>query len=225
MRLTFFLGIAAALAFGGLASAAEAVAAPPKDAVQTLACTGPFAKDTSEAKLKAAFGEKNVVYKNVGGPEGTDAYASVVFPDDPGRSIAVFWSDEEKREKPAALQVDMIYQDDQPDPWATPVDWATADGLKIGSAIEKVQKINGKAFELSGFDWDYGGNVIDWKEGKFAKPDSDGCSFSPTFSESGQLGDKAVGDVQIMSDDPDVLKGKVRIARLTLGYALPDEPQ
>src|SRR5262249_17585108 len=44
-------------------------------------------------------------------------------------------------------------------------DWTAPHGLKLGMALEDVEKANGKPFKLSGFGWDYGGLVVDWNKG------------------------------------------------------------
>jgi hypothetical protein len=43
-------------------------------------------------------------------------------------------------------------------PWTS-----AADGVHIGISLEKLNKLNGRSFTFSGFECDYGGNVIDWK--------------------------------------------------------------
>jgi hypothetical protein len=65
-----------------------------------LGCEGPFAKDASHAKLVAAFGAKNVTFKDVDAVEGSKEKATVLFDDDPTKRIVVFWHDE-KRARPA----------------------------------------------------------------------------------------------------------------------------
>jgi len=35
--------------------------------------------------------------------------------------------------------------------------WKFNNGLKLGSSMEDVEKFNGGPFQISGFDWDYGG--------------------------------------------------------------------
>ncbi|MEZ4985865.1 MAG: hypothetical protein R2795_12665 [Saprospiraceae bacterium] len=50
--------------------------------------------------------------------------------------------------------------------------WATAEGLKIGSTLKALEEANGRPFTFLGFDWDYGGTVTDWKGGKLAEKTS-----------------------------------------------------
>jgi hypothetical protein len=80
--------IAALLWAGALPAAAQtaspSAAADTQDNFQqqkrdTIACDGPFAKDTSHAKLVAAFGAKNVTFKEVDGAEGSKDKATVLI--------------------------------------------------------------------------------------------------------------------------------------------------
>lgn len=41
-----------------------------------------------------------------------------------------------------------------------------ADGIRIGTSLRALNELNGRPFTFSGFDWDYGGNVLDWQGGK-----------------------------------------------------------
>lgn len=43
--------------------------------------------------------------------------------------------------------------------------WQLNNDIRIGDPISKIQKINGKVFELSGFEWDYPGVVQSWRGG------------------------------------------------------------
>jgi hypothetical protein len=95
-----------------------------------------------------AFGSNNVVYRDVEGVEGQPIKASVVYPNDPKSRLEVIWSDEKARRGPTVLVKDQSA-------------WATANGIRIGSDLAEVQQLNGKPFKLTGFDWDYGGHVID----------------------------------------------------------------
>jgi hypothetical protein len=45
--------------------------------------------------------------------------------------------------------------------------WQTEDGLRMGTTLQELEALNGAPFEFTGLDWDYGGRVTDWKEGKF----------------------------------------------------------
>ncbi len=54
-----------------------------------------------------------------------------------------------------------------------------ANGLKIGSALQDLVKVNGRAINFYGFGWDYGGTTISFNNGNITK--SDPC-FSGVFA-------------------------------------------
>ncbi len=44
--------------------------------------------------------------------------------------------------------------------------WVTKSGLYLGMPLKEVEKINGKNFTISGFNWLHGGTVVSWEGGK-----------------------------------------------------------
>jgi hypothetical protein len=112
-----------------------------------LGCEGAFAKDASHAKLMAAFGAKNVTFREVDAAEGSKEKATVLFDDDPTRRIVVFWHDEKSRARPNMIRV------------SAPSLWVGPGGIGNGMKLTDVEKLNGKPFKLAGFDWDGGGFV------------------------------------------------------------------
>ena len=111
-----------------------------------IACEGPFAADSSEARLIEAFGKDNVVTGDVPGPEGSTVLATTIFPNDPARTIEFGWWDEEKHERVAYFTV--------------PPDDTAPGGLRKGLTVKEVEALNGGPFQLYGFFWDYGGAAI-----------------------------------------------------------------
>jgi hypothetical protein len=64
-----------------------------------VACAGPFAKDSSHARLISEFGERHVAFRDVEGAEGIKQKASVIFDDDPTKRVVVYWDDMKTRTK------------------------------------------------------------------------------------------------------------------------------
>jgi hypothetical protein len=89
------------------------------------------------------------------------------------RGLEFVWSDEKARRRPT-----LIRATDQSA-------WATANGIRIGTALAEIEQMNGKPFKLSGFDWDYGGRVTDWQDGKLSKPQPGGCLLGVDFRSPG----------------------------------------
>lgn len=110
---------------------------------------------TSEKSLISYFGANNVKRKTVPVVEGETADGTVIYPDDPKRRVTFIWKNSKKRDIP-----ETIYITDQPSLWRLP------NEITVGTTLTELEKINGKSFKLSGFDWDYGGNVLSWNGGK-----------------------------------------------------------
>lgn len=48
-------------------------------------------------------------------------------------------------------------------------DWKLPEGLYIGMPLKSLVDINGKDFEIYGFEWDYSGCLVSWNNGKLQK--------------------------------------------------------
>lgn len=200
----------------GLMAGAAALAAPvhaEERAAPALSCTGPLAAESSHAKLVATFGAGAVVFRKVDGAEGEKIGATVLFPDDPKRRIELFWSDEAKRAGLSSAR-------------PGPANRAAApDGVRPGMSIAEVEKLNGRPFTLSGFGWDYGGSVTDWKGGALAGPAPGGCVVSVRFALPPDAADavteKVSGDREFSSSDRNIRAAKPIVEGFTLGWPQP----
>ena len=74
-----------------------------------------------------------------------------------GAAIYVVWHDEKLRRRPATIRVDFKSG------------WHAVRGLHVGTELAEVEKLNGKAFKMTGFDWELGGRVSNWQGGALAK--------------------------------------------------------
>lgn len=180
------------------------VAAPAMAA--DLSCEGPFAGDSSEARLVEAFGRDNVVTGDVPGPEGSTILATTVFPNDPARSMEFGWWDEDKHERLAYFTV--------------PAGDAAPGGLKQGLTVKEVEALNGGPFQMFGFFWDYGGSA-GFEGGKLGAAPG-GCVVSVRFAVGDYPADLNVdaisGDMEISSSEPLLEKVDARVDTITVGY-------
>jgi hypothetical protein len=177
-------------------------------AVQNIRCDGPFAKDTSHAKLAQAFGAKNVVFQPVDGPEGSKLNATVVFPNDRKRRLEVLWHDESARQRPSSIVV------------GADSAWR-ARGFRIGEPLAMVEKSNGKPFRLAGFAGEYGGVARDWQGGALDKLSGDcrlGMRFVLDPKAAPAARSKVESDGDLTSDSADVRAANPLIAELIIGY-------
>lgn len=120
-----------------------------KDAPQapSLACDGPFAKDTTHDKLVATFGAKNVAFKDVDVTSNVLTKATVLFDADPTRRLVVFWKDEKSRTRPIAVTID------------APSTWTGPGGVRNGLTLRDLERLNGGNFSVTGFGGIGGGEA------------------------------------------------------------------
>lgn len=118
-----------------------------------IACEGVFGRDSSHAKLAAAFQSRNVSFSPVDAASGAKAMASIVFAKDPKRRLEVWWS------KPASRSdTHLIVINGQSD-WIAPGD------IRLGLTLAELEKLNGKPFKLTGFDKNSVAALSDWNGG------------------------------------------------------------
>ena len=203
---------APSLALAILAAAIAATPAAAQSPGPVLSCAGPLAADASHAAVLAALGEKTVVWREVDGAEGEKIGATVLFPDDPKRRIELFWADEEKRAGLASAQPG---RDNRA---------AAPNGVRPGMTVAEVEKLNGRPFRLSGFGWDYGGAVTDWKGGALAKPAPGGCVVSVRFGlaeGADVVAARVAGDREFASNDPKIRAAGPVVESIALGWPRP----
>jgi hypothetical protein len=172
-----------------------------------LTCDGPFAADSSEAKLVEAFGKDNVVTGEVPGPEGSTVLATTIFPNDPERKIEVGWWDEDNLTQLAYFTV--------------PSGDIAPQGVKTGMTVKEVEALNGVPFEMQGFWWDYGG-YANFTGGKLGAADT-GCMVSVRFAPKDEYPadlnvDAISGEVQVPSSEPLLETLDVRVESLSVSY-------
>jgi len=200
----------AALIAALAATASLAPAAPqPGQGKNVLQCDGAFARDSSHAKLVQTFGKSSVAFTDIDGAEGDKVKASVVYPDEPRRRVEILWHDEKTRSRPSTIRVGFKSQ------------WRTVRGLRIGSELAEVERINGRPFKLLGFDWDLGGRVSDWQGGTFAMVPG-GCdfrlAFNPWADAPDAARDKVSGDKEFPSTDPNMRASKPTVSEIIIIY-------
>lgn len=180
--------------------------APP---APVLACDGPFARSASHAKLVAEFGEKNVVYKDVDGSEGRKTKATILFENDPVKQITVTWRDQSARNGVSSVTA------------SAPSTWVGPGGIRNGLPLKQVEKLNGGAFSINGFESNGGGLASGFK-GQLASPPG-GCILSIRF-EPGIANPlpktfaAIVGDRKIPTSDRLMRRAKPMVSEWSVSY-------
>jgi hypothetical protein len=208
-RPTRLASVGTTLAAGLLALASPFALAERAAPARMIKCEGPFARDAGHADLVQAFGADNVLEQEIESVEGEKMKASVLYPGDPKARLEITWVDEQARRGPTIRAKDQSA-------------WAIANGIRIGTALADVEKLNGKPFKLSGFDWDLGGRVLDWQGGALGKPQPGGCLIGIEFVHPEDAPEanlnKVTGDNEFLSDSADMRAVAPYVAAVTISY-------
>jgi hypothetical protein len=177
-------------------------------------CTGVWSPTTTEAALVRQYGRANVVRGMVYIAEGNETRGTIVFPNDEAKRVEIVWRDTRQRQRPEWIRVPAGSR------------WATIAGIRNGTSLVDVEKLNGKPFQLSGFDWDFGGLVTDWRKGALAKlsvPCQLQLRFDRTIPDRAtaaqrRAADATSGDRDLLSSSPDLRRFPVQVNEIVLQY-------
>ena len=180
----------------------------PTNVPATWILPGDFSPDTTLQDLQHRFGAGNVTVEDIPGAEGESFRGVVLFANDPTRRATVYFQDPQNLLGLAMVSIDEDHSE-----------WKLASGVGIGTSLAELRRINGKPFSFSGFDWDYGGTIIDWHGGKLAPASDEAISTRIQLRMAqGDLGGKAYpqGDSRFSSDDPrwkglDIIVGGISV--------------
>ena len=118
---------------------------------------GKIQANFTEDDIIKAYGKENVARKDIGIGEGEIAKGTIVFPG-AQNELVVEWDEAAAFKKLKKIRIEKQGSS-----------WTTGEGIKVGSTLEELVKINGKDFKFYGFEWDYGGVTNDWDGGKINK--------------------------------------------------------
>lgn len=200
----------AALLLLAFVAAAPAGAQPTRapaagEALYRLSCAGPLSARTTEADLRRLYGAANVTRGTIYGPEGDEIPGTILFDGDPQRRAEVIWNDAERRTGFGTLRTSGRR-------------WSTQHGLRPGSPIAEVQRMNGRPFDLSGFGWDYGGSP-NFEGGRLAPPAAPGCYISYDLAPAEDAtSTQALGEATYRSDSRAVRSQRPVVGRVTLSF-------
>lgn len=170
---------------------------------------------TSEAQLKEMYGASRVSWDTIWGAEGTFEMGTYL---DKGtkNEVHIFWGDEHRGSGVLSAGVEVRYDKRGNSDYGN--SWTSRTGVKLGMTTDELEKLNGRPFAFSGFGWDYGGGVMDWKGGALEEHPI-GITLSegenaPEISEPEMS--QILGDHDVMSDNAVVKKVKPRVVRITV---------
>ena len=159
---------------------------------------------TTQADLIKKFGKDKVKTEKLLYAEGTEEYeCTILFPGSQD-SIIIKWKEGRQFIEPEFAEIH-----------GTGSMWILSNGLKIGTTLNELVKLNGKDFTFSGFGWDYGG-YPNFDEGELM---SDcyyirlGFDWNENYSDD--LIQKITGDIELSTKNPALKKVKVSVEKIT----------
>jgi len=115
---------------------------------------GPVDAEASLDDLRVALGPGNAVAEKVLDQDGSRVPGAVLYPSDPRRRIEIAWSDTAGRRRPAWARVR-----------GRATAWRTSAGIRVGTTLLELEKLNGRAFTVWGFGGTRPGRVRSWNDG------------------------------------------------------------
>jgi hypothetical protein len=190
---------------------AQKPAAKPATAAASrtvIACSGPFAKNSSMLGLAMAFESKNVIFTEVD-VSGSKVGATIVYPKDPKKRLEVWWSNAASRSGTYLILINGQST------------WTAPGGMRLGLTLAQLEKLNHKPFKLKGFDKDNIATISDWDGGELATIPG-GCKSGVSLQPDPKAAPDAVSalsaDNEYTSDDPAIRAVKPTVSEILIGY-------
>jgi len=161
---------------------------------------------TTEADLIKMVGKKNTERVERWYAEGTEKVIGTAFFKDTPQYFFIKWHDTVNFKNPEWIEIS-----------GDKSLWEIDNGIKVGTELKELVKLNGKHFKFSGFDWDYGGYAI-FDKGNL---ESD-CYSIRLFYDYENLFEnewnQIVGDKMVSTKNPVLNKIKIYIDVITFYF-------
>ena len=192
-------------------AAPSAQKAAPKrvpEPARVVACSGTFARNSDYSKLAAAFRSENVNLAPVDAGSGKKVMASVLFPKDPKRRLEVWWRDEVNHSGTYLIVI------------GGQSTWTGPNGVRLGSGMAALEKLNSKPFRLMGFGKDGVATVTDWQNGAFGQlPDcAVRVSFRPDPKAPATARSAISSDKEFASSEAVIRAVRPTVSEILVGY-------
>lgn len=164
---------------------------------------GPITATITRADLTGIFGAKNIEDDEILTSDFGSEGGTRIFGSQPDSSLAILWISEaaDSRIRRIRFCPNLV----QPGKCR----WHTAEGVALGASLKELERLNGHAFQLNGFDWGFGGLITSWSGGRLEKL-SVSCGGvtarldpppGPASDLRAQLMDEVEGDEEFLSSN------------------------
>ncbi len=172
---------------------------------------GPITAASVPEDVRQMFPKDAVEEDEIELDEGMLQPATVLFKKTPSEALAIAWTGKGPQAHPKQIYICFGRR-------RGPCRWQTAGGIKVGMRLGELTALNGKSFTVSGFGWNYGGNVLSWEGGALAKLDCNGRLVLTLDGERVRAGEYAVKltpeEVRSFSGDRPIATSNAALAKL-----------
>jgi hypothetical protein len=167
---------------------------------------GPLLTTSSEQDLVSTFGAGAVEPTQVDLGEGNFAPGTLVFRNDPLQTFSVTWQDTIARRTPESVRLA-----------GDTSRWTTTTGIGLGTSLSELERLNGSPVGITGFGWDYGGTITDWRGGKLA-PLTGRMVVSVAPADTATDVSSVLGDSVFTSSDTAFTRIQPRVTRIIVWF-------
>ena len=165
---------------------------------------GPIVSTTSEQSLVNILGKNNVIRTRVYLGEGEYVNGTLIFPK-------------------SRFEAEIVWKGEysKPEYIRTVGDgWVTENGVRKGLSLEALIRINGGHFGFTGFEWDYPGRVVDWKNGKLSNKLMVKLDFDVEVGKDITIQEfmSVTGDATILSSLPVLKKMNLKMSKMWFSF-------
>ncbi|QYJ95441.1 hypothetical protein [Shewanella spartinae] len=159
---------------------------------------GIIQKGASLDEIRSKLGEANITATEIGMGEGETIAGFVAFKGEPEREFLFFINQDGS----------MTAQISAPESR-----WRLLGEITIGTSLRQVELVNQEPFSLYGFEWDYGGQVTNWQQGRLAQYEQS-LTLTLTPLEFNEAAISLMGAREFSSNDPKMIAADPRVSEI-----------
>ncbi len=159
---------------------------------------GVIQKGASLDEIRSKLGEPNITATEIGIGEGETIAGYVAFKGEPEREFRFFFNQD------GSMTVQISSPESR---------WRLLGEIAIGTSLRLVEQVNQEPFSLYGFEWDYGGQVTNWQQGKLAQYEQS-LTLTLTPLEFNEAAISLMGAREFSSNDPKMMAADPRVSEI-----------
>jgi hypothetical protein len=181
-----------------------------------FACSA-FPASMTDVDLRKRFGPENVTTGSVADPfgsEGDETEGTLLFAKDENARLEIAWRDIDGARRLALIRR-----------LADRGRWHTSSGIRSGTDLKTIEKLNRRPFRLVGLAFDLQGTVVWWSGGRLEADDSADCHIgmrlrvnSSRTGATAALERQVTGDKEFSSGHPAMQALNPTVYELVLWY-------